>query len=330
MRTSATPEVEDATTALGWAQQELPGAVSTWLRARPWAEVWSVTAPSGRWWLKANSVATGYEPRLLQLLADLGSPLIPAVRVHPDQPWSLVADAGRPAHEAVRRAADPVAALDFWCVLLARYAELQRAVPAEQLRGTGLPDASATALPTLLAELLSEPDWLAPALAPDLDDADRARIRGCGPKLREAAAALADGMPATLQHDDLHDANVFVSTPDLEPARAVVIDWGDASLSHPFGTLLVTLRALASAWGLAPEDPQLAQVRAAYLEVWRTGGESPAELDREVALALRTGPLVRAASWRRALGTPQAGLAWGMGAGTAHWLRRLADGLAVG
>jgi hypothetical protein len=320
-------------TALDWARSELPGAVLTRFRARPWAEVWSVAVPAadpvGRWWLKVSSTATGYEPRLLQLLAEVGTPLSPEVRVHAQRPWALVADAGRPVREA-GLATDPAAAVDFWCVLLARYAELQQVVPAERLRAAGVPDASAAALPGLLAELLGEPDWLAHAYAPDLTDGDRTRIRGCSSRLRDAAAVLADGLPPALQHDDLHDGNVFVPTGTPDPARAVVIDWGDASLSHPFGTLLVTLRALASSLGLAPGGAAIARVRAAYLEVWRTRGESGAELDRQLDLALRTAPLVRAASWRRALGTPQAGVELGMADGVADWLGRLADGLAVG
>lgn len=330
MTTGSSLDADGAGTAVGWVGQQLPGAVLTPFRSRPWADVWSVAAPSGRWWLKVNSAATGYEPRLLQLLADVGTPLSPAVRVHPDQPWALVADAGRALREVAGTVAGPTAVVDFWCVLLARYAELQQAVPADRLRAAGVPDASPAALPALLADLLGEPDWLAPTFAPDLTDQARVRIRGSAARLRDAAAALADGLPAALQHDDLHDANVFLPTGVLDPARAVIIDWGDASLSHPFGTLVVTLRAVARSLGLELGGAGLARVQAAYLEVWRTRGESAAELDRQLALALTTGPLVRAASWRRALGTARAGVGLGMSDGTASWLERLADALAVG
>ena len=131
-----------------------------------------------------------------------------------------------------------------------------------------------------------------------------------------------------MQHDDLHGSNVFV-----RDGRATVIDWGDASVAHPFGTLLVTLDSLAAEWGCAPDAPALQRVRAAYLEAWRTGGESAAELDRQLDLALRTGGLARAAGWRRAVGTPAAGLELGFADGVAHWLvqtaRRLAEGPAV-
>lgn len=75
--------------------------------------------------------------------------------------------------------------------------------------------------------------------------------RSCGP----------GGVPPTLQHDDLHDANVFVSG-----NRHRFFDWGDASVAHPFISLRVARH-----------------------------------LREQCALALRVGPLQRALTWRRSL-----------------------------
>ena len=55
-----------------------------------------------------------------------------------------------------------------------------------------------------------------------------------------AAELASTGIGATIQHDDLHDANVLRSG-----TRTVVFDWGDASLTHPFLSLGVLLRAAA-------------------------------------------------------------------------------------
>ena len=292
------------------------------VRSRPWASIWRADAADGVWWLKVGSAATGYEPRLLRLLRDLWPGLVPEVAIHPDQPWALVADAGRPVRELL---APGPAATAFWCGLLADYAELQQAVPVAALRAVGVPDATPAALPGMAQQLLAEPAWLEPEYAPELTAADRRRIADCAPALREAAGALADGLPPTLQHDDLHGSNVF-----RRADRTAVIDWGDACLAHPFGTLLVTLRALGADWGLPADAAPLARVRAAYLEVWRTRGESTAELERQLDLALRTGCLARAASWRRALGTPGAGSELGLAGGVAHWLLLAARALEPG
>ena len=63
--------------------------------------------------------------------------------------------------------------------------------------------------------------------------------------VREACAELgAAGIPETIQHDDLHDAQVFV-----RDDRYLLLDWGDACISHPFFSLAVTLDGVI-AWGV--------------------------------------------------------------------------------
>jgi Ser/Thr protein kinase RdoA (MazF antagonist) len=95
-------------------------------------------------------------------------------------------------------------------------------------------------------------------------------------ELRRLCHELADrGIPDTLQHDDLHDGNLFV-----RDGRFVFFDWGDACVTHPFHTLVVTLRALAHRQGLGPGAPELLRLRDAYLESW-TGHASHAETRRD-------------------------------------------------
>ena len=50
--------------------------------------------------------------------------------------------------------------------------------------------------------------------------------------------------------------------------RPSIIDWGDASLTHPFLTLAVTERFAALAAGVAPDAPAIRALREAYLEPW--------------------------------------------------------------
>ena len=108
--------------------------------------------------------------------------------------------------------------------------------------------------------------------------------------------ALADGgVPPSLQHDDLHDANVFVAD-----NRYRFFDWGDASVAHPFISLLIPLRAAARALGIHDSHPVLFRLLDGYLDVWREFG-SRDELQQQAMLALRVGPLQRALTWRRVL-----------------------------
>jgi hypothetical protein len=54
----------------------------------------------------------------------------------------------------------------------------------------------------------------------------------------------AHGLPETIQHDDLHDGQVYVRN-----GSSRVLDWGDACVSHPFFTMAVTLEGVI-AWGI--------------------------------------------------------------------------------
>jgi hypothetical protein len=219
--------------------------------------------------------------------------------------------------------AEPEQRIRFWIDVLPAYAELQRTVPVADLRRAQVPDLSPAALLAAFDALVEEPEWFTEAAAPGLDPEQWDRILAARWRLEDAADRLAGGTPPTLQHDDLHDGNVF-----RRGSANLIIDWGDAVLAHPFGTLLVTLDVLASQLDCARTDPLIVRVQEAYLEVWRTRGDSRADLSAELDLAVRTAGLGRAAGWRRALGTPTAGLELGDADAVAHWLGRLADALA--
>ncbi len=99
-------------------------------------------------------------------------------------------------------------------------------------------------------------------------------------------------IPMSIQHDDLHDGNVF--------ADGRFFDWGDASVQHPFGVLLVSLRVAADNLGVGDDDPALDELRDAYLEPW-SDLASRAQLLREAQLAVHVAKVSRALSWQRAL-----------------------------
>lgn len=64
------------------------------------------------------------------------------------------------------------------------------------------------------------------------------------------------------------------------------LDWGDACVGHPFSTLLVTLRSMASHHGVAADDPILARVADACTEQG-TDMANRATLRRQADLAVR-------------------------------------------
>ncbi|MFV2019939.1 phosphotransferase [Micromonospora sp. LOL_023] len=245
---------------------------------------------------------------------------------HPVRGWLLTADAGatlRDALEQRRGGADAPrdadAELPHWVALLEQYADLQRALAprAEEMVALGVPDQRPDRLPTLLADLLDDPS-VRTGLGPDRV----AAVTATTPDVARWCAELAaDGMPVSLQHDDLHDGNVFV-TGDDATAPYRFFDWGDASVAHPFGTLLVTLSSASYGFGLAPGDPWLSRLRDAYLSGWPGDG---AALRRSATLACRVTRISRALSWRRALDRAASPLDDDVRDAPAEWLAELTE-----
>ena len=68
---------------------------------------------------------------------------------------------------------------------------------------------------------------------------------------------------------------------------------GDASISHPFASLVVTFRFLEEVNGLPPDDAWFSRLRDAYLEPWGRG------LAEVFSLATRVGAFAHAFAWVR-------------------------------
>ena len=130
------------------------------------------------------------------------------------------------------------------------------------------------------------------------------RFRRAGGLVRSLSRDLSSyGIRETVQHDDLHDGQVFV-----RDGRHWVMDWGDACVSHPFFTLSVTLEGVI-AWGLGDEEASVdvTPFRDAYLAPY---AEAYPELARDdlveaARLATRLGWACRAVNGHIAGGNDQ-------------------------
>jgi hypothetical protein len=263
---------------VAWGRQiGLEGDVTDVAR-RPW----STTARVGDVWLKACGTGGRYEVPLLSALGRWRTPHV----VHPravdvDRGYVALPDAGRVLRELA-------GATDRWPELLAQHAALQRGLQhrAEEAVALGVPDLRPGAVPALVEGLTSRLD--PPA---DL----RRAVLGALPELAADCDALAGGPVApSLQHDDLHAGNVLVDA----AGTARLVDWGDCSVAHPFGVLLVTLRVLRHRAGLG--EPELGRLQDAYLEGWSDLADRR-ELRDLAGRAQRVQAVGRALSWERAL-----------------------------
>jgi Phosphotransferase enzyme family len=260
-----------------------------------WSTVLRVPTADGVVWFKACHPSHGFEPALTLELAGLRPErVIEVLATDLDRGWMITADAGQRLRELLGSPDDLVR----WEEFLPLHADVQLATADRtgQLLKLGVPDERLAVLPAHLDEALADRRVLLVDREDGLDETQHAQLVASVPEVERLCAELAAvGIPETVQHDDLHDGNVFV-----RDGEYVTFDWGDSCISHPFHTLVVTLRAAAWRHDLLPGAAQLERMRDAYLEPFDSYG-SRAELLDAFAIAYRLGTIARALSWYRAV-----------------------------
>jgi hypothetical protein len=313
MSTMDEPPRYAGTAALAWIDAALAtigltrtGPVTP--RIRPWSVTFRVPTDGEPFWFKHNAPGGGYEAALSEALGRWTpeSALVP-LAVDADRAWTLLPDGGPTLRDRI----DREDARRCWQELLRAYAAFQLALVdrVDDLLALGVPDLRPAALPGVLDRLLDEP-MIGAALGDEL-----AALR----RLRPAFAGWCDevagsGVPASLDHSDLHDANVLPRNGSF-----AFYDWGDAAVAHPFTSLLVASRVAALRFGA---DADLGWLRDAYLEPWRRYGGA-ARLRPAVALAARVGPVGRALTWWRMFPGTGGEVRREHAGNVAEWLREL-------
>ncbi|WP_193609606.1 hypothetical protein [Nocardioides lijunqiniae] len=271
--------------AHSWIDGQLAGLglMRTGEIEQPHVEVWStvlrVPTATGPVWFKANHGPLAHEAALVTLLAqrvpDLVDPLLAADL---DRGWLLMADAGERLRELV-----PVErSLDRWHHALDQVARISLALEddVDALLAMGVPDLRLDVLTVSYDALMTEID-AEPRSRKAIDQVTR---------LTEQLASY--GIRESIQHDDLHDGQVFVRA-----GRHRVMDWGDACVSHPFFVLSVALEGQL-AWGLDDVEGSLdtASFRDTFLAPYAAAYPhlSHADLVETARIATRLGWAARA------------------------------------
>jgi len=284
-----TPAVEEQwrdpdwlATAVAWVDARLADAGRRrtgdpdQVHVRSWSTAVRVPTDSGTVWFKATIPELRHEALTTLLLSRrVPERVPPLVADDPDLGWMLMEDGGRRLREVLAEERD----LSRWGDVIDGAADIARAMEpdVDDLLAAGVPDFRLAVLPERYAALVA-------------DKGIEQRFRDAVPRVREMAEELAAyGVTETLQHDDLHDGQVFV-----RDDRQLILDWGDAVISHPFFTLSVTLEGNVS-WGL---DDVEGSVDIAPLVDRYLARYDPArpELREAVPLALRLGWACRAAN----------------------------------
>src|SRR5690606_3690517 len=148
-------------------------------------------------WLKACGAGGRYEAGLTALLAQVAPEwTLQPLAVDIERGWLLLPDGGPDLRSTMP--ADPGAVVERWSTLLTEYAELQRRMAdfGPHLQAVGVPD--------LRPEMAAERFRL--LVAEHAEGELRERLLGSTPSLERGWERLrASDVPATVQHDDLHD-----------------------------------------------------------------------------------------------------------------------------
>lgn len=219
------------------------GTISCLLRARAAGETF---------YLKASPAMFAVETRLTQFLAERYPAHIPRLLAWDmERRWLLMHDMGGEKLGKTEDLAQQEEALRA-------YAEMQKEMTAEvaRLLAMGCRDRRLEAFQAEAEAALTETDWTRPGHPKGLTEEEAARLRALAPRL----AALCDeleafGLPATLDHGDLHLWNIVTAE-----GQSVFFDWSDGCVSHPFFSMTPLLEH-------APPGTK-ERLRDAYLEPW--------------------------------------------------------------
>jgi hypothetical protein len=240
----------------------------------PWATVYRAPTGGGWVWFKACAERLAFEVPLTAALSKRWRCVTDVIAHDAERRWLLMADAGA----TFRSLGNPP---ERWLELLPAYAELQIGETPRAARHVafGVPDMRLELLPTLFDDLVRAPL--------PIRTEERAELAALAPTISTLSEELAAaGVGDSVQHDDLHMNNAYASGDALR-----ILDWGDASIGHPFFSLFETFRFLVEMNGLAPDDLWFARLRDAYLEPWGDGYREA------FAIALRLGGVSRAIAW---------------------------------
>jgi phosphotransferase family enzyme len=291
---------------------------------RPWSTVLRVPTSEGDLYFKAATEVSRFEAGLTAALGRLDPDRVPeVVAFEPEAGWMLTRDGGTRLRELLSSVTD----LRRWEELLPGYAELQIELAAhvDELLALGVPDERLAAIPQHLERLLDDREALLIDLPDGLTTDEYEQMRARAPEVVALCRELATyGIPETIQHDDFNDGQIF-----LRDGRYRFFDWGDSCVSHPFHTLVVTLRSITHRFDLEPGGPELERLRDAYLEPFSRYGR-PVELAAAVNVAYQTGTLARALAWYRYVSTMEPPFRAEFGDAVPYGIQRFLAGGPIG
>lgn len=291
------------------------------VHARPWSTVLKITTNHGNLFFKAGGPTQKFEPALLGVLNEhWGQHTLPLLGADLTKGWSLLPDGGPTLRQELKGKPD----FEAWREILQQYAEMQ--ITAVQwrteLKNARVPERFSEFLMHTYTEILNDPELTLVGDGEDFLTAEQhKRLIALASTVAEMFQELDSfQIPLSLEHGDLHDANVFAH-PDYK-----IYDWGDASIAHPFFTLLLPIRRMADKLAISEyaDHPELAGLVDTYLKPWERFADK-ARLLEAWNLAHHLAKFARTINWFRVVKSLPPALATGYQSSVTGWLLEFLD-----
>lgn len=230
--------------------------------ATPWSNVIRFSTSKGFIYLKQVPLAISTEPKIIEFLADRFQANVPfVIATNNDLHCFLMKDAGQSLREYLKTDFQP----NLLCQAIVQYASLQRSTEAhiESFFPLGVPDWRVDKLPFLYDQIINQIDLLK---EDGLTDKELQILHDLKPKFSAQCELLSEyQIPETLSIYDINTNNVLI---DPNTKKMVVIDLGEAVITHPFFSLNTYLYQATIHHSVNESDPIYYQIQEACLENW--------------------------------------------------------------
>jgi hypothetical protein len=258
---------------------------------RNWSTVLTVPTSDGTLYFKAGTPLLSHEPALTSFLASQRPDILPdLLAVELTQGWMLMRDSGRPIREWVK----PQKSLDRWLTALPLFAELQMQMAGnvDEMLALGTLDRRLETLPAQFSALLADRQAMLLDQPESLTSANYQQLLELPSVFEEMCRSLAGcGIPHTIHHGDLSNSNVY-----FQGEQVIFTDWAEGAVTHPFFSLLITLRSCDILLDINEYDPFYDPLINAYLQPW-TKFASLSDLRRIFTQARKIAMVNHALNW---------------------------------
>ncbi|HJS20690.1 MAG TPA: phosphotransferase [Anaerolineales bacterium] len=267
----------------------------------PWSTVLHVPTDEGKLFFKATAPETLYEVPLTEMLSNWYPDCMPElIAVDTRRGWMLMRDGGEQLRQSIR----PTRDISLWTPIIPIYADVQVGAAGQiaEILVAGLPDYRLVVLPALYAKLLTDRESLMIDQERGVTASEWRQLQDMVLRFEWLCSELsAYGIPESIDHGDFHDGNVLVRN-----GRITFLDWGDASITHPFVSLRTFFVSIENSLKLDDYSftPEMAALLDEYLEPWQKFG-SKDELLTTYRLSRPVASIVKAFRWEESISRMQ-------------------------